>query len=275
MSECILEYGEHPLQKIKQFCFNSEYKISIILIHGGAWRDPNNTYDDFAVMAQHLINSSIPVNIFSINYRLSPEIKHPFHLLDILYAFKYLNQNFNLGNVQILGHSVGATLALQLLNFDDIITWGFKTLVDMNDASTNRIPTAEGLMELFLDISKLNITKVFLLDGIFDNLKLIEEYGAPYKEFVDNAFISEEQYKNASQLSTIQDLNIYQNFKSAQIHILYSKEDELLSENQTNELQGYLDRNQVGYIIDKGFWGKHEDVYKSLEVSKIIGSSIH
>lgn len=108
-------YGPHDLQTYRVFHYSSHINTSVIFIHGGAWRDPNNTYDDFEVMAQ-----AIPANSFGVNYRLSPEVKHPTHLNDVTAGIQAILDAYHSDKVILVGHSVGATLIMQILQKSDI-----------------------------------------------------------------------------------------------------------------------------------------------------------
>lgn len=106
----------------------------IIYIHGGAWRDPEIDASSFDTTQDLLLKSTVAEKIAgyaSINYRLSPypshpkdpsnpsdparNVKHPDHINDVLTAILYLQETYHFNDRYILvGHSCGATLALQL-----------------------------------------------------------------------------------------------------------------------------------------------------------------
>jgi hypothetical protein len=107
----------------------------VIYIHGGAWRDPNITYESFIPTIKHLVNRTTPMPIAgfaSIDYRLSAhpdfpqdadtppearrEARHPDHIEDVCSALIYLICNHDIGfDYLLVGHSVGATLAFQVI----------------------------------------------------------------------------------------------------------------------------------------------------------------
>lgn len=112
-------------------------RLFLIYIHGGAWRDPAILAPSFAATERHLLaNASSAVKdkisgIASIDYRLSPypahptnpsnphdpsrNARHPDHISDVLTAILYLQEKYGFGNRYVLiGHSCGATLALQV-----------------------------------------------------------------------------------------------------------------------------------------------------------------
>lgn len=244
----IESYGKQSLQTIKYFHFSPPNDRTIILIHGGAWRDPNNTYDDFIPLYQHLMRKKTnDFNIVGINYRLSPDVKHPAHLLDVISALLWIQKHTPTKHLLLVGHSVGATLILQLLNYKEIL--GQLNL------------TVSGNPILGVDI-------VYFVDGIYDIPKLIEEYGDAYKEFVMCAFSIEEEYKNATQLSM-------ENFRQfghtpKKIVICQSTEDELLSERQTDLLTLYLSEYDINFTLYRENWGLHEEVYRREELADLI-----
>ncbi|KKK16334.1 hypothetical protein AOCH_002351 [Aspergillus ochraceoroseus] len=113
----------------------------VILIHGGAWRDPTQTALGYLQpAAATILSPSSPRNpskalpiagLASISYRLSrhpnhPQTAsttprtdlraatHPDHIQDIHAALRFLDEKYDIGERYILvGHSCGATLAFQ------------------------------------------------------------------------------------------------------------------------------------------------------------------
>lgn len=247
----IESYGEDPLQHVKIFHYNSANQKNVVFIHGGGWRDPNNTVDDFAQMIEYIHSKAPELNLFSINYRLSPKVKHPCHLVDVISALQWLNSHYGIVSTSLVGHSVGATLCLQLLNYKQLLA-----------EEANNTP----------DLLKVKLEKVFLLDGIFDVVKLVEEYGAPYEEFINSAFISKEHYKRAIQLSN-EKFHVpgYATDFEAQLYIVYSLDDELISPKQHQLLEEHYSRYfNVSLPVLSGHWGHHEQMYRSDEVSQVI-----
>ncbi|ODV77857.1 putative kynurenine formamidase [Suhomyces tanzawaensis NRRL Y-17324] len=236
-------YGSHPLQSIKVFKGDPSNNLSIVFIHGGGWRDPNNTYDDFEPMCNYF-KTRTNHNLFSINYRLSPEVKHPTHLQDVWAALQYIAKKYP-GPMLIVGHSVGATLLLELLNVRSIagVTGG----------------------------EELKIQSIVLIDGIYHIPELIEEYPS-YNSFVSEAFDSEESYTQALQVSWTNSLP----FEGEPPHILviFSLQDELISVRQTEILEKYLKQIGANHQVAKGNWGLHEEVYKNQEVYELLLANI-
>lgn len=109
-------------------------RLWIVYIHGGAWRDPEQSASTFNETRETLVGSSIADRIAgyaSINYRLSPypshptdpsnpddparNARHPDHINDVLAGILFLQERYDFEDRYILaGHSAGATLASQV-----------------------------------------------------------------------------------------------------------------------------------------------------------------
>ncbi|KAG7662153.1 BNA7 [[Candida] subhashii] len=251
-------YGSHSLQTIKIFHYEESNETTFLYIHGGAWRDPNNTFDDFEEIAkEHVQLSNLSINIIGINYRLSPEIKHPFHLLDVLEAIRYLYKTLGIKKASILGHSVGATLMLQLLHYQEIVGLGFE--------NSSQVSPNQYLQELFDDIERnFTIDNLVFLDGIYDTIELLNEY-PEYSSFVYEAFQSEEAVIDSTQPSSTRipkESPFRLVDKKTKFRVVHSLQDELLTTKQTQLVIKYLcDRNQPVKVIFDNF-GQHEQVYR-------------
>ncbi|KAL2817786.1 hypothetical protein BJX63DRAFT_384887 [Aspergillus granulosus] len=153
MSLETFSYGDHALQTITVANFHPapplhnadaggslgagvETGYWVILIHGGAWRDPAQTSISYLMPALDILrsssSSSLPItHLASISYRLSAHpshpqdpstepstslraAKHPDHLADVQSALSFLQTKYKFGSKYVLvGHSCGATLAFQ------------------------------------------------------------------------------------------------------------------------------------------------------------------
>lgn len=269
----VLSYGSHELQKIRLFQA-SKSKDAILFIHGGGWRDPLNTFDDFQPLMKHF--SSRDINVLSANYRLSPKISseemktvppfhHPLHFFDILKAISFLQkQDYNI--ILIIGHSVGASFGLQLLNFDEVIQFGMKHISQPNISSE--------LNEIKQQLLSVKLRSLFLVDGIFNVESLLQEYGDDYRSFVSSAFKSDEHFKDAFQLSN-PDYSVPHQMidKHTKIYIVHSTDDELLSTKQSMELKEYFSKCSINCELILEPWGKHEEVYTRKELAVFIDSS--
>ncbi|CUM66353.1 uncharacterized protein PRCAT00004016001 [Priceomyces carsonii] len=271
-NECI-KYGDNELQSIRIYKRAKWSSKSVIFIHGGAWRDPSNTFDDFKIVAASMIEDGFEGLIFSINYRLSPEFKHPIHLIDILSAISFLQERFNISEMQLIGHSVGASFILQLLSMSTIVEDGISDLALAQHGKNSQLPDATQLQILFDAVSKVKIGKLVLIDGIYDNEELLKEYGDLYRGFINDAFSSDKHYKNAFQLSNPKFNSVF-SFEVIpdHIYILHSMDDELLSPKQTQLLLTFLKKTDLKYKVFFDHWGKHEEVYSNQKVAKLINS---
>ncbi|SCV01090.1 LAME_0G13982g1_1 [Lachancea meyersii CBS 8951] len=213
---------------------------AIVFLHGGAWIDATNTPHDFDKLAEHLVrlNQSEPeFSLYAVEYRLSPEVKHPAHLLDVIDNLAQLIRKEQVDELNLFGHSVGATLVWQLLTCSPALS---------SDLETIR--------------SKVN--RCYLADGIFSLVDMLKEYPT-YDYFVSQAFTKVKDYDDPEDLT----LQISSNIK---LHILHSYEDELLSLRQSNYLCKVLQAHQQPYQTYYDVLGKHNDVYESLKVAEYI-----
>lgn len=233
----VVNYGQDPLQTMKIFTYSPDYKKSIVFIHGGAWRDPRNTYDDFAELVENLPSN---VNYISLNYRLSPSVKHPTHLLDVVYALSYLQKELGIKRTLLVGHSVGATLILQLLTYKALL--------------------GEKAIPLTVELENL-----YFIDGIYNIPDLLEEYPS-YLLFVNEAFASEKDYEGATSITGPSQFDL--NYVS--VNIVQSLEDELLSERQLTVFALFLKAKGIQYTDRRGHWGKHEEVYRRREIAEFV-----
>lgn len=247
----IINYGDHALQQIKFFRYLPENSRAIVLLHGGAWRDPNNTYDDFQELNQHFNQHSVnDVNIIGINYRLSPEFTHPTHLYDVFLALQFIDKTVSPTSILMVGHSVGATLMLQLLNYVRIMKLGGKNVAADFSGVLNKIDT------------------MYFVDGIYDIPALIKEYGEGYKEFVTMAFGEGHTLEGATQMG-LADFEGFAHFPKKFV-VVHSQQDELLSMQQPDIFVEFLQQNGVQATVVKGAWGKHEEVYRRVELAQLI-----
>ncbi|CAK7902402.1 kynurenine formamidase [[Candida] anglica] len=251
MTEFCESFGNDELQKIKIFRWNKNVDKNVIFVHGGAWRDPSNTFDDFQDFAKHLIETT-NCNVFGLNYRLSPEFKHPYHLIDVVQGLNHLYEHFGVSKVHLIGHSVGATLLLQVLNAKDTIERGLVNLSGNID-------------DIVVLNTSIEIEALFLIDGIYDIPGLIEEYPG-YISFVKDAFISPKHYTDGT--------DIYNHQSYPKLIIIQSLQDELLSLQQTHLLQSHLDKLNIQYSLHSGEWGLHEQVYRTKQVFNLISDNI-
>jgi len=121
----------------------------VIFVHGGGWRmgDKRRTY--------HKIPSFVDSGyvFVSVNYRLSPAVKHPAHVQDLADAIHWVWQNIgtyggDAENVILMGHSAGANMVTQVVT-------------DQSYLNQREVPVHAIKTVIALDGAGYNITKVF------------------------------------------------------------------------------------------------------------------
>jgi len=136
-SDSILQSYDLYIPPSRHRLSSSPPKIWIIYLHGGYFRDPKVTSTSFRPALSLLVTSPVYASLqphvagyASINYRLSPHPSHPQdpaktpsyelrtaawpqHLTDVRAAIAHLQAHHHFGsNYLLVGHSVGATMAL-------------------------------------------------------------------------------------------------------------------------------------------------------------------
>ncbi|PKS05245.1 hypothetical protein jhhlp_008616 [Lomentospora prolificans] len=195
---------EHELQRVATWEFPASMPDPsarwIIFIHGGAWRDPSNTYRDFVPTIEAILSSqSVPQSSIrgfaSIDYRLSTHpshpqdpatpadrlrcAKHPDHIRDVCLALRYLQAKYNVRDKYILiGHSVGATLAFQLLMGGQATGHGSSELT-----GTDSLPLPAAIVGVA---------------GIYEFYDFAHRHGGPYITMVEGALGADHSKWNAA-----------------------------------------------------------------------------
>lgn len=222
---------------------------ALVFIHGGAWIDENNTADDFKELSDQMLESSkkkLNYVLASIDYRLSPQVRHPVHLHDTVESLYKLIQELNLDSLQLVGHSVGATLAWQVAVSDEA-----------------SFPAPEKLL-----LVKSRLAGVFLVDGIYSLTELLDEYPS-YDYFVSQAF--EDSVKDFEEFG-LSINRIPSNLRN--IHLLHSYRDELLTLRQTNYMSSLLQKAAVPFSSYFSDMGLHEEVYRHAKLANYLLSNV-
>lgn len=164
-----------------------------------------------------LRHTELPLAV--LEYRLSPDSQHPAHLDDVQAGLSLLSSAddallpgeqgtpaWNRSRLVLLGHSVGAFMCLQLL-------LGPPPSGSKASALDRRIQS--------------RIEAAFLIDGIYDLPSLLEEYPS-YRSFVQEAF--GEDAKGAYEVESPARWPVRSSVLSqTEMHVLHSRQDELLS----------------------------------------------
>jgi kynurenine formamidase len=247
-------------------------KFFLIYIHGGAWRAPNQSAEDFDAAADLLIKDSSYGNLsgsiagfVGINYGLSASpghptedpgrnYVHPQHVNDVVLALSWLKNEWKVGsasgwNYVLMGHSCGATMAFQIAASD-----------------------------LFQDHEIQLPVAVLGIEGIYDLPLLVRTHESipTYRQFVMGAFgEDEEAWKEASPAHFGARLQTMVKHIDT-IAIAHSKEDELVETSQAILMVDALgavagtkeDKDKISSItLD----GTHDEVWeKGVGVQKAV-----
>lgn len=195
----------------------------LILIHGGAWRDPLVTSLNFALpTVRHLVGSSSSENhiagIASLSYSLSPHPSHPLpptatkaeaasrtathpqHILDVLSGLRFLRAVFG-EDVErrgvLVGHSCGATLAMQaVLGGEEYWTRSASIPHTSADGSSVLSHLAslreEGQVQGWRPIALVCLAGLYDLPALVSPQGPFADYAPIYREFVTGAFGDDE-----------------------------------------------------------------------------------
>ena len=89
----------------------------LFFVHGGGWRGGDKSPERLLNLIDLCLSRGM--GVASVNYRLSPAVKHPAHIQDVARAFAWLHSNaarygIDAGNIFVAGHSAGGHLAALL-----------------------------------------------------------------------------------------------------------------------------------------------------------------
>ncbi|GFF47362.1 kynurenine formamidase [Aspergillus udagawae] len=243
-----LQYGDHKLQTVTISTVSDNLNAGywVILIHGGAWRDPTQTAISYLSPAESILTTSPTYNsttlphiaaFASIEYRLSAHpgypqspdhtdpieyrnAKHPDHIRDVQAALGLLQRKFGFGTKYILvGHSAGATLAFQ------------------------------SVMGAFQDSAAAVVSPpaaILGMAGIYD-LRLLRDthrHISAYQEFIEGAFGSDEAVWDAASPASVKGSEgVEKGWTSGRLAVLsHSPQDGLVDAAQQQAMQAALSR---------------------------------
>lgn len=219
MSHQKLQWGSHPRQHVQLFKYDSTKKDTVVFIHGGGWVQESETAVDYLPMVEGL---KFDANMFGVEYRLSPEVKDPFHLLDVLHGLDHIFRNYKVSRLHLVGHSVGAFLCLQIQDHTKVVESGLKELVKADVITkTQQEEELEFLKKLEPYWKKVQLVIVIYLSGVYDifsGLQAAKSNGVSEDEirgysYVLDAFVTPEHYTNATQVSNKVLIHHFRKFK--------------------------------------------------------------
>ncbi|KAK3700460.1 hypothetical protein LTR37_015964 [Vermiconidia calcicola] len=245
----------------------------IIFIHGGAWRDPAISASSFRKSQGKLLASHVADSISgyaSINYRLSPypshptdpsnpsdparNSTHPDHINDVLAAILHLQEIYHFEDRYILvGHSCGATLALQV--------------------AMKRYWGSQYESTFALELNIVPPMAIVGLEGIYDIPALVKyhEDQPVYRDFIVNAF-GASGWDAASPTNADYD----DSWPDGKLVVLAHSPNDTLIEAEQAELQrkalepqGWKDAGERRIKMFE-LEGEHDEVWETGEAAKAI-----
>ncbi|CCH44606.1 putative kynurenine formamidase [Wickerhamomyces ciferrii] len=290
-------YGSHPRQFIEEFKYDPSIKDTVITIHGGGWVRYVEKPSDYLKLTENL---DFKANYFSLDYRLSEShllrdtddenpdklyVKYPLHLLDILQGLKLIFDNFDIKKVHFIGHSVGALFALQLQDFAQLVPIGLSELVKQKyitkDEEAKHLKFVKDFAEQW---KKVELVNVIYLSGVYDLPLGLRKTATAYPSddplnryaFVLDAHVSEEQFTEASVVTSTKIKEPFQTIKATGKHIiLHSYTDQYVVEYQPLALLEYFFKlgKPIEFVL-KDF-GLHHDILKDEKAFKIISNFLN
>lgn len=281
-----IQYSDVSKLNTLELCFprptsNDRKQLWVIYIHGGAWQDPEIDASSFKQTQDLLLQSPEVEHIAgfaSINYRLSPypshprrpsnpsdparNARHPDHINDIFAAILHLQETFAFHNRYVLvGHSCGATLALQVaMKRRWISNDGAASIVKPSVAPPLAILAVEGLLDLPALVRYHSDEPV-------------------YRSFVTNAFGSNESIWKAVS-PTQSDLTAAWP-DGRLVVIAHSHGDELVEWEQVDLLtkalksQGWHEKSDDRRMKTIELRGKHDEVWqKGIELARAVSATV-
>jgi len=268
-----VQYSDESSLNTLEYCIprpmtRDAKQIWIVFIHGGAWRDPDVNASSFDKAQQLLMGSWECVHIAgfaSINYRLSPyplhtrdpsypsdparNARHPDHVNDVLAALLHLQETFRFQDRYLLvGHSCGATLALQV---------AMKRHWTSQDESTSG-----SKRKVVLPMAILGV------EGLYDLPALVSYHldQRIYRDFVANAFGQDETLWSAVSPTASPFDEAWPNGKL--VVLAHSRDDELVEWEQVDRMhktlkfQGFDEASGERRMKLIELNGKHDQVWQ-------------
>lgn len=204
--------GAHPSKhKLNLFLpSGSNGHPVLVFVHGGSWKrgDKDGYGGAYGAMGRSLAAEGIAVAV--INYRLTPEVRHPEHARDVARAVNWVHDNaslygWNARKIVLVGHSAGAHLcSLTALDAGYLKEHGLTPDV---------IGGVVGVSGIY-DLTRLGVTGQLLFQDVFG--------------------VRDEQLQSASPALRVQG-------KPAPFLLLYAERDLPTFDYQTRRLESALD----------------------------------
>ncbi|GAA5914537.1 alpha/beta hydrolase [Sporobolomyces salmoneus] len=238
------EGATHPRQSLDLYIPSSASPSSRLLVwvHGGAWR--SEAKEDFVntLVPRMLKLTNLPLAV--VEYRLTPEISHPEHILDVISGLSLLMNSallpcengaakWDRTNLALAGHSVGAFLCCQL------------TLEPPTSLTSFSVPPRV----------RQAIKSIMIIAGIYDLNDMLDEY-PDYASWTEEAIGLDKQ---VLEMESVANWKLFEDEagKGLEVFVVSGKEDELVSERQADLMLKRL----------KGMLGnRQEDIDKRLKV---------
>lgn len=184
----------------------------LVFVHGGSWkRGDKNAYGGaYGAMGRSLATEGVAVAV--INYRLTPEVRHPEHARDVARAVSWVHGNashygWNARKIVLVGHSAGAHLcSLTALDATYLKEYGLTPDV---------IGGVVGVSGIY-DLTRLGVTGQLLFQDVFG--------------------VRDEQLRSASPALRVQG-------KPAPFLLLYADRDLPTFDDQTRRLESALGKS--------------------------------
>ncbi|GAA5951276.1 hypothetical protein JCM3765_002432 [Sporobolomyces pararoseus] len=223
------EGATHPRQCLDLYIPPTASSTSQLLVwvHGGAWK--SEAKEDFVKTLVPKVIKLTQLPLAVVEYRLSPEVSHPQHILDVISGLSLLTSSnlldceqgiakWDRSNLSLAGHSVGAFLCCQL---------------SLSPPST---------LKSFSVPSKIrkSIRGIMIIAGIYDLNDMLIEY-PDYSDWTGDAMGLDKEVlekESVSNWSLFED----EEGKRMKVFLVSGKEDELVSERQADLMVKQLKR---------------------------------
>ncbi|GAA6020155.1 hypothetical protein JCM11491_005547 [Sporobolomyces phaffii] len=216
------EGATHPRQSLDLYVPHTASPSSQLLVwvHGGAWRSESK--EDFVktLVPRVLELTSLPLAV--VEYRLTPEIAHPAHVLDVISGLSLLTNpdtllaceggqaKWDRTNLSLAGHSVGAFLCCQL------------ALAPPPSLTSFSVPPSV----------RRAIRNIVVIAGIYDLNDMLDEY-PDYASWTDEAMTLD---PDTLKRESVANWSLYcdEAGERLRVFVVSGKEDELVSERQAD-----------------------------------------